>query len=291
VSAPVVNGVTLALIPNNADIITSGAQYIDPRLLPGLLASAADFRAEVGRPVFVREAYRSDADQLTIFLARYYRTPARTGVFYDGSYWQKRTGASTAAVPGSSAANHRLGLCLDLWSGIDTSFTSREHLVWVRVSAKHGWVNTGRGFGEPWHQQGTPGVSPAGSTITPLPESEEDDMPLTADERAALDYVVQAVKTIEARLATDPTDGVAPGGIVGRLAEIRAAQRDTQSLLAVDTDAKTGIAGGLRGLLRDIAGNAYTAASKASNVEAIVADDGGRGLRALLNRVVKKTGA
>jgi hypothetical protein len=167
--------VDLVTIPNTADVITSGVQQIDARLLGPLQAAAAAFRREVGKPVYVREAYRSDAEQERIFLERYYRVQKKTGVFFDGSYWQKRTGFATAAVPGSDAAKHRLGLAVDLWSGIDTSFTSREHLVWVRVAAPHGWVNTGRNFAEPWHQQGTPGVRPAGGTATPFPDATQED--------------------------------------------------------------------------------------------------------------------
>jgi hypothetical protein len=204
----------LALIPNNADVITSGAQYIDRRLLPGFLASCAAFRGEAGRPVFVREGYRSDAEQLRIFLERYYRTPRGPGVWFDGSYWLKRTGFATAAVPGSDAAKHRLGLAVDLWSGIDTSFSSREHLIWVRVARPHGWVNTGTAFGEPWHQQGTPGVSPAGATPTPFPESEEDDMYTDADralaveDRKALDQIKTDVAFIREAVGEGGSDSI-----------------------------------------------------------------------------------
>jgi hypothetical protein len=157
----------LVLIPNNADVITNGEQWIARSLLAPFLAAAAEFHAEAGVPVYVAEAYRSDAAQRAIFLARYVRVSYPTGIHYDGSYWVKRYGVSVAAVPGSDAAKHRKAEALDLWSGIDTSFTSRNHLIWVRVAKKHGFENTGRNFGEPWHQQGTPGVSPAGTTPTP----------------------------------------------------------------------------------------------------------------------------
>ena len=166
----------LVLIPNNADVITNGEQWIARSLLAPFLAAAAEFHAEAGVPVYVAEAYRSDAAQRAIFLARYVRVSYPTGIRYDGSYWIKRYGMAVAAVPGSEAAKHRKAEALDLWSGIDTSFTSRNHLIWVRVAKKHGFENTGRNFGEPWHQQGTPGVSPAGLTPTPIAPSEEDDM-------------------------------------------------------------------------------------------------------------------
>jgi hypothetical protein len=284
--APVVNGVTLALIPNNADIITSGDQYVDPRLLPGLLASAADFRAEVGKPVFVREGYRSDADQRTIFLARYYRVPNRTGVFYDGSYWQKRTGASVAAIPGSAAANHRLGLCLDLWSGIDVSFTSREHLVWVRVSKRHGWDNTGRGFGEPWHQQGTPGVSPAGSIPTPFPEQEDT---LSAAE------VKQIIE------ASEKQHRVTRELVIAEVAKVKATLDNTEKISsdtrdrvkdligAIASNTYDGLPGGMRAMLNDV--RQRLAVVQGQLVDEVNPDGTKGGMRALLRRVVRKTGA
>ena len=170
----------LVVIPNNVDVITNGEQLIARSLLPGFLAACAEFRAEVGRPVYVAEAYRSDAAQHAIFVARYYPVDRKTSIVYQGRYWVKRTGVATAAIPGSDAAKHRLGLALDLWSRIDISFTSPEHLIWVRVAKRHGFTNTGTAFGEPWHQEGKPGVSPAGSTYVPIPStttpSEEDDM-------------------------------------------------------------------------------------------------------------------
>lgn len=165
----------LVLIPNNGDVNTLGPQYIERSLLPGFLESCAAFRDEAGKPVYVREGYRSDETQDTIFRQRYYRVSKGPGVWYDGSYWLKRTGFATAAVPGSTAAKHRLGRALDLWSGIDSSFTSREHLIWVRVAKPYGWVNTGVNFGEPWHQENNTTAS-AGGTVSPFPESEEDEL-------------------------------------------------------------------------------------------------------------------
>ncbi|ROS62213.1 hypothetical protein EDF38_1316 [Frigoribacterium sp. PhB160] len=169
----------LIVIPNTADVITNGRQLISRALLPGFLAASAAFRAETGRPVYVAEGYRSDEEQRRIFVERYYVVDRRTSVLYEGKYWAKHPGVPVAAIPGSTAAKHRLGEALDLWSGIDSSFTSREHLIWVRVAKPHGWDNTGRSFGEPWHQQGTPGLSPAssGAVVIDIPiESEEDDM-------------------------------------------------------------------------------------------------------------------
>ncbi|GAA0960159.1 hypothetical protein [Frigoribacterium faeni] len=225
----------LVLIPNTADVITNGPQYIARSLLAPFQAAAAEFRAEAGRPVYVAEAYRSDTEQRRIFLERYYRVDYPTSVLYEGSYWVKRTGVATAAVPGSIYARHRLGEALDLWSGIDTSFLSPNHLIWVRVAKKHGWDNTGRGFGEPWHQQGTPVTSPAPA---PIPESQEDDdmteddrkilKQAAADAKAARDHAdtaKQAVARLEAA-----TIGTGKYTIVNNLETIKKSQARVEVL-------------------------------------------------------------
>ena len=230
-------GLDLVLIPNTADVITNGDQYIARSLLPSFQSAAAEFRAEAGRPVYVAEAYRSDAEQRRIFLERYYPVGGRTSVFFEGRYWAKRTGFATAAVPGSIYARHRLGEALDLWSGIDTSFLSPNHLIWVRVAQKHGWDNTGRGFGEPWHQQGTPGTSPAAPAPTPIPKSEEDELnaeektmleTIAADAKAArehADKTKQAVARLEAE-----TIGTGKYTIVNNLETIKKSQARVEVL-------------------------------------------------------------
>lgn len=233
-----VNGRTLVPIPNTADVITNGTQYIAADLLPGFQAAAAEFRAEAGRPVYVAEGYRSDAEQRRIFMERYYPVSGRTSVFYEGRYWAKRTGVATAAVPGSIYARHRLGEALDLWSGIDTSFLSPNHLIWVRVAKKHGWDNTGRGFGEPWHQQGTPVTSPAAPAPTPIPESQEDDdmteddrkilKQAAADAKAARDHADKAKQAV-ARLEA-ATIGTGKYTIVNNLETIKNSQARVEVL-------------------------------------------------------------
>lgn len=216
------------------------------------------------------------------------RTYARQKFLYEN---RNKPGFNPAYPPDSPYAYHVAGDAVDFGAGAGTRGTPVQ-------KALHQY---GASFGiffevsnELWHGRcdlsRVPNLDPAGSGATPI-EPEDDDMPLTADERAALDYIVQAVKGIDARLATDPTDGVAPGGIIGRLAEIRAAQRDQMNLLAVDTDSSTGIAGGLRGTLRDIATNAYKAASGVKNLESITAVDDGGGLREKINRIIRKIGA
>lgn len=170
----------LALILNNEDVYTFGDQYMADEALPYFLAAAREFREQTGQRVFVREAYRPLAVQIAIFLARY--VVAVVGVLWDGRRWRKLLGQATAAVPGTSI--HGLALAVDIWSGIDTSFTSTNHLVWVRVAAKYGWKNTGTAFGEPWHQEWsasrvTQTVAPAASLIRPTPVGAELDNTIT----------------------------------------------------------------------------------------------------------------
>jgi hypothetical protein len=180
----------LALIPNNEDVETAGAQYVVAEALPHFLAAAREFREETGRKVFVKEGYRSLATQIAIFLARYF--VAVIGVLWRGQRWQKRAGQATAAVPGTS--RHGVAQALDIWSGIDSSFSSYFHLVWVRVAAKYGWRNTGVNFGEPWHQEWsaawvtaavpvagpitiTHPAAPISAPLTPEFQQEDDSMP------------------------------------------------------------------------------------------------------------------
>ncbi|WIA99754.1 D-alanyl-D-alanine carboxypeptidase family protein [Curtobacterium sp. MCBA15_012] len=185
----------LVVVPNTADITTIGVQRIAVAVLPYLLAAAAEFRQETGQKLVLAEGYRPLATQIDYFNARYH-VVASGGVWWNGKRWAKNAGAATAAVPGTSP--HGNAVAVDLWSGIDTSFTTANHRVWVRVSAKYGWTNTGTGFGEPWHQEWSAArvtkrvtltaalVRPAASsgaitnTITGRPAAtsvQEDDMP------------------------------------------------------------------------------------------------------------------
>jgi len=162
----------LVVIPNTPDLITNGTQWIDRSLLPSLIDVAGRFRKKTGRALYVAEGFRSLEKQRDYFFARYYRVGAATAVRYDGSYWAKRSGVAVAAVPGTS--NHGLGIALDLWSGIDSSFRSAQHLAFAEIAIAEGWVNTGTAFAEPWHWQGTPTSVVGAGSSTPIPL--EDDM-------------------------------------------------------------------------------------------------------------------
>lgn len=174
-------GRDVVLIPQSKSITTSGDQYIAAIALPFLLAAALVFYARTGVALFVAEGYRPYQRQVDLFTARYKRRTGYVGgaVFWDGSWWTKKAGQSTAAVPGTSI--HGLGFAVDIWSGIDSSFQSAHHLLWVSVASALGWLNTGMNFDEPWHQEWAQArvrqsVSQAGTgTSTPI-NDEEDDM-------------------------------------------------------------------------------------------------------------------
>ncbi|QKS17324.1 D-alanyl-D-alanine carboxypeptidase family protein [Curtobacterium sp. Csp2] len=184
----------LALIPANDDISTAGKQYVAIEVLPYLLAAAAEFRQRTGQKVYVAEGYRTLETQVAYFLDRYF--VGKTGIFWRGQRWLKKAGKAAAAVPGTSI--HGDGKAIDIWSGIDTSFTSTNHRIWVEVATRYGWKNTGTAFGEPWHQEWSrarvtrlvaalvnvtnPPTGPAGAAlvITPTsPEHQEQEEPMT----------------------------------------------------------------------------------------------------------------
>jgi hypothetical protein len=92
--------------------------------------------------VSVGNAFRSSAQQRTLFLSRYSRTSDKTGTFWDGSYWKKNGGVADAAPPGMSM--HEIGLAADLTGD----------LQWVQQNAaKYGLKTFADVNNEPWHVQ------------------------------------------------------------------------------------------------------------------------------------------
>jgi hypothetical protein len=109
-------------------------------LLAQTTAMRADFEKEFGKPLYITDGYRTYEEQ--VFLKK------QKGPF--------------AATPGTSV--HGWGRALDLGSGVNNSFTSREHL-WMRENGpRYGWRhpvwahnhNPSDGQDEPWHFEGVP---------------------------------------------------------------------------------------------------------------------------------------
>lgn len=186
----------LVVVPITADIVTIGVQRVTAAVLPYLVAAAGEFRQRTGQKLVLAAGYRSLSTQIAFFQARYH-VVASGGVGWNGKRWAKNAGAATAAVPGTSI--HGDGRAVDIWSGIDTSFTSANHRAWVDVAAKYGWKNTGTGFGEPWHQEWSSGrvtkqpvvtasqlhpvaaggaITNTSSGLPAAPSVQEDDMPI-----------------------------------------------------------------------------------------------------------------
>jgi hypothetical protein len=85
--------------------------------------------------------YRSGDSQKQMFLSRYRRTDEKTGIYWDGSYWEHVRGAA-AAPPGRSM--HEIGLAADLTG--DTAWVTRN-------AARFGLKNFATVNNEPWHVQ------------------------------------------------------------------------------------------------------------------------------------------
>jgi hypothetical protein len=119
------------------------------------------------------DALRTDAEQEVIFRARY-TSGHKSGVWWNGTYWQKKPGVPVTAAPGRS--NHRLGTTVDL-------FILTVLLAWLRKNAwKYGFSNAeGAASGENWHWGYTlvPTITAGASILTlttgPAVDQEEDE--------------------------------------------------------------------------------------------------------------------
>lgn len=252
----------LALIPGGTNVTTNGTQYLSVSALPYFLAAAAEFRERTGLKVHVAEGYRTLATQTAYFLDRYF--PATTGVLWRGQRWLKKVGKATAAVPGTSI--HGNGDAVDVWSGIDASFTATNHRVWVEVAAKYGWKNTGTAFGEPWHQEWSwarvtrpvadlADVTHPGSTGAPISNELEDDM-FSDEDSKRLEFVFNV-------LTSDTINGT-KGGIRGVVVDARDTAKQVQAVLTKDED------GGIRQSVKQsiAAGQSATKAGEAAQASA-----------------------
>jgi hypothetical protein len=87
------------------------------------------------------EGHRSSDIQKKMFTSRYRRTDNETNVYWDGSYWERVSGAP-AAPPGRSM--HEIGLAADLTGDLE----------WVvRNASRFGLKHFAGVNGEPWHVQ------------------------------------------------------------------------------------------------------------------------------------------
>lgn len=129
-------------------------------LVPQTAALREAFEAHFGKPLVITDAYRDYETQVEL----------------------KREKGPYAATPGTSV--HGWGHALDLGSGVNTSFTSPEHL-WMRANGpRFGWNhpawahnhNPSDGEDEPWHFEGTTVSVPTasghrpGTTPRPVPK-------------------------------------------------------------------------------------------------------------------------
>lgn len=169
----------LVQIPNNEHIQTWDnpesdirGQWIRRDLLPQLLQGARMFFERTGQKLYIREGFRTIALQT--------------------KYWHEKP-AGSASFPGLSG--HGWGEDLDIWSGIDSSFTSPNHLIWNQICVEIGGDNTGRFFAykEPWHYKITfiPGfapitIDPAAGGATIINPLEDPDMPTLIEAQGTL---------------------------------------------------------------------------------------------------------
>lgn len=136
----------LVAIPNGYLRIDAAAGY-------GSMNAA--FTKKFGKELRVSEAYRSYDKQVSIWKARYVKSPKKVAnsVEFQGKYWTKKKNVSVAAVPGTSV--HGWALAVDLNSGVQTAGSAEKR--WAdKYGPKYGWKPVGNNFGEPWHFEFTP---------------------------------------------------------------------------------------------------------------------------------------
>lgn len=169
------------------------------RLVPAAATSltrlAAQFERDHGKPLYITDAYRTLAVQITLKVSK--------GVF--------------AATPGTS--NHGLGLAVDMSSRINVE-GSAEHR-WMEANGPHyGWVNPAwavdynpaNGQHEPWHWEYRAALDRSADTktTTALTTTPEDDMPLNdADMKRIRDDVRGVVREQLVEILRAPEFGTA----------------------------------------------------------------------------------
>lgn len=102
------------------------------------------------RPTDAASAMRTLAQQKSVFLRHYTRTPNNNSQrrFYQGAWWYRKNGSPAVAVPGTS--NHGRGDTVD-FSGLG-GFGGTRYKQWSNVAKFHGWNNReGTAINEYWH--------------------------------------------------------------------------------------------------------------------------------------------
>ena len=132
------------------------------------------------------QTYRTDNDQVKLFLERYqtkycqYAPGKVDAKLWRGQVWYRKPGMASAAKPGTS--NHGWGLALDFQ---DLGGFSGKGYAWMKKHAgKYGWNNVeGKSINEPWHWVY---VEANDKHKTPKPPTPvEDDVPTIKKYRAS----------------------------------------------------------------------------------------------------------
>lgn len=186
--------------------------------------------------VGIGEGLRSSSEQQATFLQRYQKTDQNTGVWWQGSYWQKNPGVAGAAPPGKSM--HEIGLAADLVGDLN----------WVTANAAKFGLKTFAGqLQEPWHVQpaelpsarsdyekamgiastdsGPPGGTSTTTTPTrsPIGDTGENGMGGGAGSGGnggPLDYTGQSIQDVLANVLAQRPRGFGGSGISSRASSV-----------------------------------------------------------------------
>ena len=166
-------------------------------LVPQTAALRAAFAHRFGKPLSVTSAYRTYAEQESLFRARFTTDYAASAKIdprvWNGRTWWRRPGATSAATPGTS--NHGWGRAIDWGSGVQT-LGSAEHSWMVANAPLFGWwwptQFRAAPYLEPWHFEGWAvqlasyttyltdrGITIPDLTLPPGINPQEDDMPIS----------------------------------------------------------------------------------------------------------------
>lgn len=163
--------------------------YLLPLPARQFMAMARDFKERRGNDLVPNEGYRPmnptpglPGSATGYFFARYRRVNFKTGIYYDGSYWQKLAGVPAAGIPGTSPHLKGNAVDVDIYS-----FSSADYDTLEAIAPFYGFsLAQGVADREPWHI-----VFVGGQQYT-APSMEEEDMFTDAD-RAMLNLIKDSV--------------------------------------------------------------------------------------------------